>query len=1642
MSVPLAFTRALPPPPQGASLGDLLAAHVTDAAPPRAATLLDCLPTTALPAIHSPDQTRPPLTHAEVHKFVAGFALPYAASRGPLGVGDRVMVALPTGPENALALLALSAYHTVAPVNASCTAAELLDDAERLRAACVFATREAEARLGLQRLRDELGCEIVFLEPRAHGPAGLFDMSLLDGSEEMSFDDAHPPKPSRLAGLYDQALILHTSGTSGKKKVVPYTLRSLIVGTCAVALSWDLQPADVNMNMMPLFHVGGIVRNLLAPIFTGGSTIMCAGFDAIAFWSLAQELKATWYYAAPTLHHAILSSQPAGVVPARDLRMRMICNAAGGLLPSLAVELRDTFGGAAILPSYGMTECMPIASPLTSYALDRPGCSGIACGPHLSIRHPLNKELAMPIGQTGAVSVRGLPTFEGYEVSPDSSVPLDASAFSSEGWFDSGDMGYMDEDGYLYITGRSKEIINKGGEVISPFEVEEAVMTAAKDRVKTTLAFAIEHDVLQECIGVAIVPAPDAPRIGLAELHDALRDALHPSKWPFALVYMEDLPRNAAGKPLRIKLASRLGIGCLSDAVPALHRHFEANTPGPEAALSDPIPCSRVTVDVGDVEGALLGIIGVEDVAIRFRADGAPEAFVSTQHESGLDAARLRRTISRVLPGYGVPELYAVERPFARGEKGQIDFAAVEAIVKAQNSSSMSEQALLIRDIVANLLLTDPGMITAESDFFLLGGNSLLLGKLSYFIRKQLGASVAVADIFTNSTIEGIASLVQAELGGADLMDAGEKGLGKGGLDKFADSEGHDSNSTLGYDYDLDEPASGARGQTHPLSLLVQILPLVFFYPLKAAYTWAILVWVLAVIAPHIDNSNYWERNASLLCAITAARLSSRVISPLAAILFKWLVIWRYRPGQYRMWSAYHLRWWIVNQALRNGGKGVFALTPGLTVRYWRLLGAKIGKNVRIDPRARLGEADLLTLKDGCAIDSALVRGFCVERDGFFRLDRVEVGRRAVVNTYTALSPGAVVKDGEVFGPHASSFDDPSHKSSAAFNRALFRQPSNWMLVFFAWPLIFFVMFASYVPWFAAIWLMMHNTNFLAPHLNAVESVIYWFADPQRVIWHAVSRIIRAIAVPLLRLVLGILVKRAMGLNKEGPAAAQTQWTLTKRYVNSVLLSQFDLKRAFDILGTHYEMTSVVFRAMGAKVGKRVYWPGSGVYCLDPELLEVGDDVVFGSRSEIFTTDRIGTAKVVIENGAMIADRVVLLPGTRVGVQTVMGSGAQGRRDTDYQDGSTWMGNDHGEAICFNRGTPDAKPTETITPFGRAYYKREANYFVFPYPILLAINLLVAACSAAYWSISAVAAAQLLRQFHIHLARRNFFSEHWYQFGTLYGLIACSFILVLNIQAMGAMLWAVLTKWVLIGQRKEGRCTWNESSYCQRWQLHLTLCRPLYRGYGNGGILGPLTGSAYIVWYFRALGANIGKNVALFAGGKTGLMTEPDLVELGDDVSMDDCSVVAHINSRGNFALNRLRISPGCALRSGSRLLSGASMEDSSMLCEHTLLTSGEIAESGEVYVGWPARQLQQSGWKSLDKEAERTAASSTTTLGASLMCPMCREFPRYSTVTMCGHVFCEPCITNALSQKQKCPVCMAATSRHDLMKIYPTFVL
>ncbi|RKO85156.1 hypothetical protein BDK51DRAFT_9777, partial [Blyttiomyces helicus] len=340
----------------------------------------------------------------------------------------------------------------------------------------------------------------------------------------------------------DIALVLRTSGTSGNKKTVPYTLRTLCVGAVCVARSWGLAPHDVNLNMMPLHHVGGIVRNLLAPLLSSGSVVLTTGFDAGVFWDTAAMVPftPTWYYAVPTMHHAILHegrSRHPGEYRA-SCGIRMIANAGGGLLPSLAVELREFFAGATVLPSYGMTECMPISTPPIGYALERPGTSGVSVGPEIAIFGDVANEMSLEPGAIGNIMVRGEPLFAGYEGNENANK----DSFTRNGWFNTGDMGYLDEDGYLYITGRSKEVINRGGEIISPVEIEDAVL--GHPRVRTSLAFVVPHDVLQESIGIVIVSEPDARRVDLLELHKFLSHTLHPSKWPQVIVYMDDLPKN------------------------------------------------------------------------------------------------------------------------------------------------------------------------------------------------------------------------------------------------------------------------------------------------------------------------------------------------------------------------------------------------------------------------------------------------------------------------------------------------------------------------------------------------------------------------------------------------------------------------------------------------------------------------------------------------------------------------------------------------------------------------------------------------------------------------------------------------------------------------------------------------------------------------------------------------------------------------------------------------------------------------------------------------------------------------------------------------------------------------------------------
>lgn len=288
----------------------------------------------------------------------------------------------------------------------------------------------------------------------------------------------------------------------------------------------------------------------------------------------------------------------------------------------------------------------------------------------------------------------------------------------------------------------------------------------------------------------------------------------------------------SAGKPLRIKLAQRLNLGSMSDSVPALDRHFEAVVPPPSASLSDPIHCTVVQIDLREINRLLADIEGVDNVAVRSRQDGTPEAFVSVGSQENLNSATIKSSLASFLPGYAIPDIHVLARPLPL-IAGEFDFASMEADIIQQNTASMSASAAVVRDIVAELLDIEPGMVSGESDFFLLGGNSLLLGKLSYLIRKRTNASIAVAAIFTNSTINGIASLVEVEQRRLSLESLVDEKM------QPYPSTRNNSELTLGSNGNRSPNSEGQkeRGQNHPLNLIVQAIPMALFYPLKTAVT-------------------------------------------------------------------------------------------------------------------------------------------------------------------------------------------------------------------------------------------------------------------------------------------------------------------------------------------------------------------------------------------------------------------------------------------------------------------------------------------------------------------------------------------------------------------------------------------------------------------------------------------------------------------------------------------------------------------------------------------------------------------------------------------------------------------------------------
>ncbi len=463
-----------------------------------------------------------------------------------IGRNDRVAIVLPNGPEMASAFVAVACAATAAPLNPAYRQPEYEFYLSDLSAKTLIL--EAGSDSPARAAAVGLGIPILELQADAEAPAGAFE---LVPEESGGTESGGERSAGGWAEEDDVALILHTSGTTSRPKIVPLSHRNVCASAVNVGHTLRLTADDLCLNVMPLFHIHGLIAAVLAPLGVGGSIFCTPGFNALRFFAWLDEARPTFYTAVPTMHQAIVARAPRNREVIERNPLRFIRSASAALPPQVMAELEDAFG-APVLEAYAMTEA---AHQMTSNPLPpaarKPGTVGIAAGPEVSVMDESGPQL-LPAGDIGEIVIRGPNVSDGYENNP----AANAEAFTN-GWFRTGDQGVMDDEGYVTITGRLKEIINRGGEKVSPREIDEAILD--HPAVRQVVAFAMPHPKLGEEIAAAAVLRPGmeaTPR----ELQAFAAERLADFKVPRKILFMDDIPKGPTGKIQRIGMAEKLGL--------------------------------------------------------------------------------------------------------------------------------------------------------------------------------------------------------------------------------------------------------------------------------------------------------------------------------------------------------------------------------------------------------------------------------------------------------------------------------------------------------------------------------------------------------------------------------------------------------------------------------------------------------------------------------------------------------------------------------------------------------------------------------------------------------------------------------------------------------------------------------------------------------------------------------------------------------------------------------------------------------------------------------------------------------------------------------------------------------------------------
>ena len=440
--------------------------------------------------------------------------------------GDSVAIVLPNGLEFLVVFLALAHARLVAV---------LLNPAEKPDEIRFF-IEDAQARAVVAEgakfevMEATAGLDLPIWQPRVDS-RGVVELPELPNASRTSIDAPNPD---------DIALFAYTSGTTGRPKCVPLTHSNVLWSARNIAAHYDLTSADCSLVVLPMFHGHGLIGAALSTFASGGSVIIPPRFSASEFWKLFREHHATWYSAVPTIHQVLLERADSDGAPHSGPRFIRSCSAP--LAPTILSKLEDRFG-APVLEAYGMTEAAhQVASNPLPPLPHKPGTVGLSAEISIIDENGQHLEANTP----GEVVVRGPNVMRGYRNNPDAN----AAAFI-DGWFRTGDIGAIDNDGYLALTGRIKDLINRGGEKISPAEVEAALLE--HPAVAEAGVFGVPDPKYGEEVSAAVVLRGTA---SAQELLAFCKTRLADFKVPKLIHLVSSIPRNGMGKVQRRDLTA------------------------------------------------------------------------------------------------------------------------------------------------------------------------------------------------------------------------------------------------------------------------------------------------------------------------------------------------------------------------------------------------------------------------------------------------------------------------------------------------------------------------------------------------------------------------------------------------------------------------------------------------------------------------------------------------------------------------------------------------------------------------------------------------------------------------------------------------------------------------------------------------------------------------------------------------------------------------------------------------------------------------------------------------------------------------------------------------------------------------------